>query len=184
MSAFDGIDHYAVLGVTESAATAEIRRCYLRLAREHHPDFHESTDASSRAKNEREMQRINQAWTVLGDPVRREAYDARRRGDDEASTSRFRPSPADYTFVPFDDDDTDYSALIDDAVEGTGIPRWMQLLPVLLMMGGVAVIILGVMVNLSFLLSLGVIGIVLGLLGFLASPVVAIARSRSHERQL
>ncbi|MBU6330207.1 MAG: J domain-containing protein [Acidobacteria bacterium] len=173
-------DHYAVLGVAESASTAEIRRAYLGLARTHHPDFHESTDAASRSANEREMQRINQAWTVLSDPDRRRRYDEQRRTP--MVEERFRPAPADYTFVPFDDDDTDYAALIDDAVEGTGVPAWMQLLPVLLLLGGIAGIILGVMVNLSVLLSLGLIGMVLGGLGFLASPALAIARSRSHER--
>jgi curved DNA-binding protein CbpA len=181
VSASDGIDHYAALGVSESATTPEIRRSYLRLAREHHPDFHESTDASSRAENERKMQRINQAWTVLGDPARREAYDLRRRGADESSATRFRPAPADYAFVPFDDDDTDYAALIDDAVEGTGVPRSLQLLPAALVLGGIAVFIVGVMINLSPLLSLGLVCSVLGLLGFLASPAIAISRSRSHE---
>ena len=184
MGAGDSIDHYAVLGVSETAETAEIRRAYLRLARTHHPDFHEATDAGSRASNEREMQRINQAWTVLGDPVRRRQYDDRRRDPDvDEGEGRFRPAPADYSFVPFDDDDTDYAALIDDAVEGTGVPAWLQLFPVGLVLGGIALFILGVMINLSAVLSLGVIGIVLGSLGFLASPALAISRSRSHERR-
>jgi len=183
MGAADSIDHYAVLGVSQTATAPEIRRAYLRLARTHHPDFHEATDADSRASNEREMQRINQAWTVLGDPVRRQQYDDRRRVGAADPDTRFRPEPADYTFVPFDDDDTDYAALIDDAVEGTGVPAWMQLFPVGLVLGGIALFILGVMINLSAVLSLGVIGIVLGSLGFLASPALAISRSRSHERR-
>jgi len=37
------------------------------------------------------------------------------------------------------------------------------------------------MINLSPLLSLGVVSAVLGVLGFLASPAIAISRSRSHE---
>ena len=67
--------HYQRLGVTPDATTAEIRRSWLRLAREHHPDFHVDAGAITRAANEREMQAINDAWAVLSDPDRRRAYD-------------------------------------------------------------------------------------------------------------
>ncbi len=183
MGAADSEDLYGVLGVSATASATEIRRAYLRLARTHHPDFHHSTDGDVRAANEREMQHINRAWTVLGDPIRRQQYDDRRTAPAAGADQRFRPAPADYTFVPFDDDDTDYASLIDDAVEGTGVPAWMQLLPAALLLGGIALIILGVMVNLSVLLSFGLIAVVLGALGFLASPALAISRSRSHERR-
>lgn len=178
-----GDDHYGVLGVAEDASAQQIRQAYLRLARTHHPDFHEASGDGSRVANEREMQRINQAWTVLGDPARRRDYDERRRSGAGAATvgERVRPEPADYTFVPVDDDDTDYAALIDDAVEGTEVPAWMQLLPVMLVLGGIALFIFGVMVNLAPLLTLGLISSAAGLIGFLASPALAIARSRSHE---
>ncbi len=183
MAASDAVDHYAVLGVATSAPAAEIRRAYLRLAREHHPDFHEAGDDAARSANEREMQRINQAWTVLGDPARRSAYDLRRRAPQPDADGRPRPEPARYDFVPYDDEDIDidYASLIDDAVEGTGVPRWTQLVPVALVLGGIAILVLGVMINLSPLLSLGVVMAVLGVLGFLASPAIAISRSRSAE---
>lgn len=183
MAASDAVDQYAVLGVEPSASTAEIRRAYLRLARAHHPDFHEAGDDSARSANEREMQRINQAWTILGDPERRSSYDMRRRAPQTGADGRPRPEPARYDFVPYDDEDidTDYAALIDDAVEGTGVPRWTQLVPVALVLGGIATFVLGVMINLSPLLSLGLVAAVLGTLGFLASPAIAISRSRSAE---
>ena len=183
MAGSDRIDHYAVLGVAEDASAAQVRQAYLRLARTHHPDFHEASGDGSRVANEREMQRINQAWTVLGDPIRRRAYDDLRRAGDGVDPAgvRVRPEPADYSFVPYDDDDTDYASLIDDAVEGTGVPAWMQILPVAFLLGGIALLVTSVMVNLPVLLSLGLIGVVLGTLGFLASPALAIARSRSHE---
>ena len=51
MPASDAVDHYAVLGVSESAAATEIRRAYLGLARAHHPDFHEAGDEAARSAN-------------------------------------------------------------------------------------------------------------------------------------
>ena len=183
MAASDAIDHYAVLGVAETATAAEIRSAYLRLARAHHPDFHEAGEESARDANEREMQRINPAWTILGDGAARAAYDQRRRSVAGPGSTARGPQPAQYDFVPYDDDDTDYAALIDDAVEGTELPRWVQLTPALLLLAGIGSIILGAVIALSFLISLGVVAVVFGLLGFLAAPAMAVSRSRRTERR-
>lgn len=59
--------HYEALGVSTSANPEEIKRAYRRMARRHHPDVAGSDDAV--------MQRLNQAWAVLGDPAQRRAYD-------------------------------------------------------------------------------------------------------------
>jgi hypothetical protein len=48
--------------------------------------------------------------------------------------------------------------------------------------GGLLGVILGVMVNLTFLIAVGIVGLVLALLGFLAAPAVAISRSIRAER--
>jgi hypothetical protein len=71
--------HYEVLGVAATASAAEVRAAYRQAARDHHPDF--GGDALR-------MQDLNAAWHVLGDPVRRAAYDrqlARRPGDAAAA---------------------------------------------------------------------------------------------------
>ena len=52
-----GDAHYRELGVDPAASVAEIRRAYLRLARESHPDFHTDSDGSRHAAEER-MRRI------------------------------------------------------------------------------------------------------------------------------
>ena len=171
MAASDAIDHYAVLGVAETATAAEIRSAYLRLARAHHPDFHEAGEESARDANEREMQRINQAWTILGDGAARAAYDQRRRSVAGPGSTARGPQPAQYDFVPYDD------------VEGTELPRWVQLTPALLLLAGIGSIILGAVIALSFLISLGVVAVVFGLLGFLAAPAMAVSRSRRTERR-
>lgn len=58
--------HYDVLGVSSDATHAEVRAAYRSAARDHHPD------AGGDAER---MRALNRAWTVLGDPVRRAAYD-------------------------------------------------------------------------------------------------------------
>jgi DnaJ domain len=68
--------HYDVLGVPASATQAEVRAAYRAAARDHHPDA--GGDAGR-------MRALNVAWAVLGDPVRRAAYDrALARGDADA----------------------------------------------------------------------------------------------------
>jgi curved DNA-binding protein CbpA len=63
--------YYEVLGVSPWATAEEIKRAYHRLALLHHPDVQEDGDGSHRT-----MQSINDAWSVLGEPARRRAYDA------------------------------------------------------------------------------------------------------------
>jgi curved DNA-binding protein CbpA len=62
----DMIDLYEVLQVDRRAEPEVIRAAYRALARKNHPDF--GGDARSMAS-------INEAWAVLGDPARRDAYD-------------------------------------------------------------------------------------------------------------
>jgi curved DNA-binding protein CbpA len=175
--------HYDVLGVDPSATAPEIRKAYLQLARDHHPDFHSTASDAYRLANEREMQRVNEAWTVLSDPERRRTYDERHR-QQEREERRARPGAADYRFQPYDDGpDVDYAAELDDTpVEGTQVSRALQVLPPALLLAGAGVFVVGALVKLAPLVALGIIGVVLGLIGFLATPALAIARSIQAER--
>jgi curved DNA-binding protein CbpA len=60
-------DLYAVLQIHPRAAPEVARAAYRALARLYHPDH---------GGDGREMIRLNEAWAVLGDPVRRSTYDA------------------------------------------------------------------------------------------------------------
>lgn len=173
---------YDRLGVPPSASTEEIRRAYLRLARVHHPDFH--TDADARLSNEREMQSINEAWAVLGDPERRRAHDERMKRSNPDRTAPSGPIPGRYDFVPFDDSDDEIDPrLLDDVgVEGTEVGRSVQLAPIVCLLGGLFGLTVGAIVNLPVLLAVGVVGLVLAVLGFLAAPAVAISRSIRAEQ--
>jgi molecular chaperone DnaJ len=62
-------DLYAVLGVGRDAADAEIKRAFRRLAQQWHPDVNQESGADLRFKE------INQAYQILSDPQRRQAYD-------------------------------------------------------------------------------------------------------------
>jgi len=65
-------DLYAVLGVSPEATQEEIKRAYRALARRFHPDS--GTEVASPER----FREIQKAYRVLGDPVRRRAYDQRR----------------------------------------------------------------------------------------------------------
>lgn len=74
-------DPYKVLQVDHEAEDEVIEAAYRRLARKYHPDVATGPDAQER------MVRINQAWELLRDPVRRAAVD-RARLRTEGSTAR------------------------------------------------------------------------------------------------
>jgi molecular chaperone DnaJ len=67
-------DFYAVLGVSSSAAQAEIKKQYRRLAAKHHPDKNPND-----AKAAERFKEISEAYTVLGDAEKRKQYDEMRR---------------------------------------------------------------------------------------------------------
>src|SRR4249920_2158267 len=62
-------DFYQVLGIERGASDAEIKRAFRKLAQQWHPDVSTDADAPERFKE------INEAYQVLSDPQRRQAYD-------------------------------------------------------------------------------------------------------------
>jgi len=68
-------DPYRVLDVRHDASAEEIKRRWRELAREHHPD-RAGTDSVERRRLTTRMARINAAYDVLSDPVRRARYDS------------------------------------------------------------------------------------------------------------
>jgi curved DNA-binding protein CbpA len=64
-----------VLDVRHDASADEIKRRWRELAREHHPD-RAASDAEERERLTTRMARINAAYDVLRDPLRRARYDA------------------------------------------------------------------------------------------------------------
>jgi DnaJ-class molecular chaperone len=71
---------YAVLQVDRGASHRQITSAYRRLARAYHPDRNPAPDAEERFKA------VAQAYAVLSDSARRQAYD--QFGDAGLRTSR------------------------------------------------------------------------------------------------
>ena len=77
-------DYYAILGLGPEASEEEIRRTYRRLALEWHPD---RNPGNPRA--EERFKEISEAYAVLMDPAKRQAYEGARRAGRSAG---FDPS--------------------------------------------------------------------------------------------
>ncbi len=63
-------DYYATLGVARDAKEEDIKKAFRKLARKHHPDVAEDKKGA-----EEKFKEINEAYEVLGDPVKRQKYD-------------------------------------------------------------------------------------------------------------
>jgi curved DNA-binding protein len=85
-SAMQFKDYYKTLGVEPTASDAEIKAAYRRLARKYHPDV------SKEAGAEEKFKAVNEAYEVLKDHGKRNAYDQLKAGGYRGGED-FRPPP-------------------------------------------------------------------------------------------
>jgi curved DNA-binding protein len=78
-------DYYKIMGVQHNAAQDEIKRAYHKLARKYHPDVSKEPDAEEKFKE------LGEAYEVLKDPQKRQAYD--QLGQRWQHGQEFRPPP-------------------------------------------------------------------------------------------
>ena len=77
-------DHYAALGVSSAATSAEIKKAFRQQAALHHPDRNAADGAAAR------FRAVQEAYEILSDDARRVSYvDNRRRNllDDPLETA-------------------------------------------------------------------------------------------------
>ena len=78
-------DYYKILGVGREAKDAEIKTAYRRLARKYHPDVSKETNAEEKFKE------VSEAYDVLKDSEKRQAYD--QLGANWKAGQTFTPPP-------------------------------------------------------------------------------------------
>lgn len=64
------IDYYKILGVNRDIPQKDVKKAYLRRAKQFHPDLHPD-DVKAKAK----FQALTEAYDVIGDPEKRKKYD-------------------------------------------------------------------------------------------------------------
>ena len=79
-------DYYEVLGVNRDASDEDIKKAYRKLAMKHHPDRNPDNP-----KSEEHFKEAKEAYEVLSDDEKRQAFDDNRRRnllDDPLQTAR------------------------------------------------------------------------------------------------
>ena len=66
-------DHYTALGLDSAATLADVKKAFRQKASFYHPDKNAAADASTR------FRAVQQAYDVLSDADKRQAYDDNRR---------------------------------------------------------------------------------------------------------
>jgi curved DNA-binding protein CbpA len=168
--------HYDVLGVAPDATAEEIQRAYRLLALRHHPDVAPDADQTA-------MAAINGAWEVLGDPGRRQVYDASIRAP-EAPPAPVPPPAADWEPLAWDDDDdVDPEDLSDEpyAPAGRKPGDMLVMTPVLLVVMAVAVFFFSIMSGSEALRTFAILLLPVSGLGFVMAPLCVMLRSRSRS---
>lgn len=177
-------DHYAVLGIAMSASPAEVRSAFLAEARRWHPDRfggHPPEEAEAR------MRRINTAWATLGDPEARRRYDAQvrlRLLDSPSSTARVVVHRMSHERLA--DDDTDVEDARVELLDDSGPPSTalgrLQLVPLMLAVGGVGCVIFGSWLGALGFVVLGATQLLASMLGFVGLPLLAMSKAARAER--
>jgi DnaJ-class molecular chaperone len=71
----DELDYYQLIHVAPGASMRELKRAYYSTSRSFHPDANRHREAELRCAVAKISKRVTEAYTVLRDPLRREAYD-------------------------------------------------------------------------------------------------------------
>ncbi len=81
-------NYYFILSLNIYASNAEVKRAYRKLALQFHPDKNPSPEAEAIFKE------VNEAYEVLGDPLRKTVYDQMLSGEQVVEVQQEQPEPA------------------------------------------------------------------------------------------
>ncbi len=183
------MSHYETLGVPHDADVETIRASYRRLARACHPDLL-GADAPEEetARAEARMSRLNEAWTVLGDPRSRAAYDrdlARGTGS-PGGVHDAREGHPDQGTNPRGDGAPEADPVAGDAVETgeesgeplVGVARLLvRAAPPWFVFSFIVLVVSAVMESTS-LRALALFGLLVSLVMFMVAPLLVMGSSR------
>ncbi len=192
------MNHYEALGVGRTARPSEIRAAYLRLAREHHPDFHASDAPAERAEHVARMKAVTEAWDVLSDPGRRARYDQRldsaARPTSKPDPVRTRPEPVGPPgkgWTPRADDvgwmtdragwAAERDRILPDEDRPAGTPQPSRLVPVAIFALSVLCGFVGLAMEVRALLAGSLAGVIMSSVLFMVMPLVAMTRAHRHD---
>ena len=78
----DELNYYEILRIPPGAGSTQIRHAYHSASRTFHPDVRRRLDTQLQTECDRISKRVTEAYCVLRDPRKRQAYDAKRaRGE-------------------------------------------------------------------------------------------------------
>ncbi len=79
------IDYYMVLGVHQDADSKQLKNAFRELAFQYHPDRNKDNPEATE-----KMKQINEAYAVLSDPKKRQAYDSLKSRFGDSAYGKFR----------------------------------------------------------------------------------------------
>lgn len=69
------VDLYGIIGVSQNATEAEIKKAYKKKALIYHPDRNSNKSEKEKADNETTFKKINEAYEILTDAQKKKLYD-------------------------------------------------------------------------------------------------------------
>ena len=80
----DELDYYQILEVPRNAPASAIKQGYYAVSRRYHPDANRALQGEARSNLEHVAKRVTEAYSVLRDARRRQAYDGQLAKDSGA----------------------------------------------------------------------------------------------------
>jgi len=146
------VTHYEVLGVPQTASTADVRRAFLNLARRFHPDVHVLADAATQRNAASRMRAVNDAWAQAEPAPSAGPADWRRHASPGPALGRPRWA------------------------------RLVPVVPVALLLGAVLLLGAGLVLRVPELGSFAVAVGMVAALAFVAAPILAMKEARRAQR--